>query len=728
VSHPARSLAVGLALGAVLLLAWFAAWDVFGSWLAGTLHSSIGTVYLARGIGAAMLASVYATFAVRRAMRQYTQALEAAVERRTAQLRAAMNLAVTQERRFHEVIESANDGFILLDPHGTIRYFNAAAERLFGYKRGEVIGQPCTVLLSHGACPEAVAAGIRGDPLPDSMGRVHEIAGTRKDGSHFAADCILEAPRVDDEVAFSAVVRDISERRRAEAERRQHEEMFRTLIEQSPDSILVVARDSLRIRYANPAAVGFLKYGTAQELLGRLAEEIIQPSERAEMTTNTARIRKTGEKQPPVERSYLCKDGGVAVAEAVALPIEFEGQPSIMAILRDLTERKRLEARLVGADRMASVGMLAAGVTHEINNPLAYVSANVNFAIETLSVPGGLGDPGVKDVIEALRESQEGVERMRVIVRDMKTFAHTEDVAKAPVEVRRVLETSGRMAANEVRHRARLVKDYAAEPLLVAGSESRLNQVFLNLIVNAAQAIPPGKTDRNEIRLSTRSAAGGRVAIEVSDTGPGIPPDVLKRLFTPFFTTKPAGVGTGLGLAICRDIVRSMGGEIEVESQLGRGATFRVLFPRAEAIAAAPADQTAPSKAHEKRRGRILVVDDNPMIRTAVARILGSDHEVLLADDAGGALDLVGAGARYDLVLCDVMMPEIGGVTFFEELRRLAPELAPRVVFMTGGVFTERESKFLDAIANPKIEKPFGSDWLRTFVQGRLAASASSGK
>jgi CheY-like chemotaxis protein len=252
----------------------------------------------------------------------------------------------------------------------------------------------------------------------------------------------------------------------------------------------------------------------------------------------------------------------------------------------------------------------------------------------------------------------------------------------------------------------------------VHASEARLGQVFLNLIVNAAQAIPEGQADQNEIRLVTRRGEGDHVVVEVIDTGPGISPDVLPRLFTPFFTTKPVGVGTGLGLSICRRLVSAIGGEITVETEVGKGTTFRVTLPATVATAPAARRETADLPA--PRRGRILVVDDEEAIGRSIRRLVGRDHDVTALTQATEALQLIGSGQRFDIILCDVMMPVMTGMDLYGELERVAPDQAARVVFLTGGAFTPTARAFLDGVKNVTIEKPFDVRGLVSLIHERL--------
>jgi CheY-like chemotaxis protein len=280
------------------------------------------------------------------------------------------------------------------------------------------------------------------------------------------------------------------------------------------------------------------------------------------------------------------------------------------------------------------------------------------------------------------------------------------------------MEATLRMAWNEIRHRAHIVKNFGRTPPVQA-SESKLGQVFLNLIVNAAQAIVEGSADKNEIRISTTTEPGGAVVVEISDTGPGMPPEVLDRLFTPFFTTKAAGVGTGLGLSICHRIVTAFGGSIGVKSQTGIGTTFRVSLPASRTQASEPAPVVALNVV-ARRRGSILVIDDEPTVAKAVHRILAPEHEVVALGSAVQALERIVAGEQFDVILCDLMMPEMTGMDLYLELNRLAAEQASRMIFLSGGAFTVRARAFLDQVPNQRIEKPFGALHLRSLINDRI--------
>jgi CheY-like chemotaxis protein len=241
--------------------------------------------------------------------------------------------------------------------------------------------------------------------------------------------------------------------------------------------------------------------------------------------------------------------------------------------------------------------------------------------------------------------------------------------------------------------------------------------------MNAAQALPEGHRDHNEIRAVTTPDGAGRAVVEIRDTGAGIPASAMARIFDPFFTTKAVGVGTGLGLSICHTIVTAMGGEISAASEPGRGTTIRVVLPAASHqrihVAAPPVDGP-----HTSRRAVVLVVDDEPAVGIAMGRVL-RHHEVTVASTAKKALELLDAGKRFDVIFCDLMMPEMSGMDFYDELTLRFPGVARRVIFVSGGAFTARAS-----VSRPgdqrRIDKPFDPHTVRTLVQRYLAGDAKS--
>ncbi len=373
-----------------------------------------------------------------------------------------------------------------------------------------------------------------------------------------------------------------------------------------------------------------------------------------------------------------------------------------------LAELRETQSRLGLADRMASVGTLAAGVAHEINNPLAYVVSNLEFVAEALGEPA----PPLSEARAALIEARDGALRVKRIVKDLRLFSRAQDDEVEPVALAAVLESCVSMAMNEVRHRAKLEKRDGATRLALA-NDGQLSQVFLNLIINAAQAMPPGNADTNVLRVRSFDHVDG-VAVEISDTGCGIPPEHLAKIFDPFFTTKPVGQGTGLGLAICQRLVTNVGGRIEVESTQGQGTTFRVVLPAAPG-AVEPLARAVGSAPKTARR-RVLVVDDETAILRSIARLIGRDHDLHTIDDAREALKRITTGEIFDVIFCDVMMPRMTGLEFWEAVRAHSPAVAARVVFLTGGAFSGSMEQRLEELNHVVLRKPFSPNDLRAAI------------
>ncbi|HEU5057201.1 MAG TPA: response regulator [Kofleriaceae bacterium] len=384
-------------------------------------------------------------------------------------------------------------------------------------------------------------------------------------------------------------------------------------------------------------------------------------------------------------------------------------------------ERKLEPARIAQAERLAALGTLAAGMAHEINNPLTYVLLNLNCALRELELLAGETDRDrVQQVEKLVQSALEGAERIRGITSGIRAFSRAEDVRRVPLDVRSVLDSALRLIMHEIRHRARLTRVYGDVPLVLAG-EGRLGQVFLNLLTNAVQAIPEENAGSHEIGLATSTDGHGNAVIEVSDTGCGIPPHLIGRIFEPFFTTKPIGHGTGLGLSISHGIVRSLGGDIEVTSQVGSGSRFRVIIPPLRRPGAQEVEGVAAAGARPVPRRQVLVVDDDRGVCDALRTALSTEHEVVAVQSSREAMALVDGGHSFDLILCDVHMPEVSGIALYQQILAASPDLAARVIFMTAGTFTQQGRDFLAAADRPLLEKPLDLSAVRALLLGASA-------
>ncbi|RKH03948.1 response regulator [Corallococcus carmarthensis] len=522
----------------------------------------------------------------------------------------------------------------------------------------------------------------------------------------------------------------------ARAERRQAVELLEllaTTVRAVHEGVLICeVRESgeLHTVFANEALCALVGR-RREELVGAAPGDLLVSGDGGDRQRLAEALRE--ERSLRAEVALTRPDGTRVWSEMQLSPVRANGQAvtHFVATHRDVTATKELQARLVAAERVAAVGTLAAGVGHEINNPLAYLALNLEAARRGLAAQGAAAPEAVRDALSSVRGAQEGAERIRLIVRDLQVFSREGAPERGLVDLNALVPPAVRVVLHTLRSRARLVEDFGPVPR-VLGSEARLGQVLLNLLVNAMQAIPEGDPGRHEVRVRTGTDASGHARVEVEDTGGGIAPDVLPRIFDPFFTTKGNDEGTGLGLAICQQIVRTHGGELRVHSVPGQGTTFTLLLPPAPVQSAGSpplhavargAGDSGPGTAASGRKGRVLIVDDEPRLAQSMRLLLEPGHEVVTVTRGEDALARLAAGESFDVVLCDLQMPGMDGIAVYRRLQQEAPAMVQRVVFISGGASSPEARAFVETVAHRVLEKPVRPDVLLATVEAVLEGS-----
>ncbi len=601
-----------------------------------------------------------------------------------------------------------------LDSRGNITYASGSSQRVLGYSSDEMIGKN-GLELTHPDDREAQRAAFldlvaRGrDELPPITSRVRRCDGTY---AYLETACYITRDSTGGIAEVYTCARDVTAQTEAKLALERSEASLRSMLDAMPDPVVV--HDRGMIVTVNRAFVDLLGWDSIDYFVGKYALANVHPDDKELVL---ARLESTLRHRRTPEHRLVRRDGVAIPVEVTGVPCLYEGRVAALAMVHDLRERKRVEAELAAADRMASLGQLAAAVAHEINNPLTYVLG----ALELLrrDLPRHVHDDGAATALLArVHDALDGLGRVRDVVRDLHALSTTDDAPTSAIDLHHVLDLAAATADHEIGHRARLERD-DGDIALVAGIEGRLIQVFVNLLVNAAQAIPDGDAAGNEIRITTRMADATHVVVEVLDSGRGLPPGGDERLFEPFYTTKP-GAGTGLGLSISRRIVTSFGGTLVAEPRMPHGACFRVTLPVSSA--APERHVVVADAAPETTHARVLFADDEPLI-CKVAEAALAPHEVVVVTSGREAIARLESSEQFSAIVCDLQMPDLGGIDVHEWITTFRPELAKRVLFISGGAFTERARAFLAKSQCRLLRKPFELTAIADVVAEIIAGS-----
>ena len=677
---------------------------------------------------------------------------QAELEMQNEELRRTQEELELSRARYFDLYDMAPVSYFTLSHAGLIQEANLTAAALLGVPRSAMAKQPLSRFILE--ADQALYFHHRRQLVETGARQVCELRMLRSGGApcwvRFEATSVVDAAGV---LGCRAVVSDITARRHAEETLIASEARHRILFEKSHDALMTLAAPDWRFTSGNSTTLRMFGVRDEATFLAQSHDKFWpewQPdgcasAEKARLMIEIA----MREGSHYYEWTYQRLSGQEFPATVLLTRMELEGKAVLQATVRDETEVKRLQAMLRQSDRLASMGMLAASVAHEINNPLTYVLYNIESLVVDLPqistamerclkvLRAEIGDDAyalvvaddaellepsmLTDVAERSMEAREGAQRIQNIAKAIGTFSRLESTRRSRVDLNSAIESAVTMARTALKARAKLVVDFGQLPPVWA-SEGKLSQVFLNLLINAAQAIEEGSSVQNQVEIHTWSN-GDDVVATVTDTGKGVPKEHLARIFDPFFTTKPTGVGSGLGLCICRNIVTDFGGDISVESEPGEGTRFVVRLPVQKGAALTPKVQPASEwPAASGLHGRILVVDDEPAIRTMLANSLGVDHEVITAESGEEARAVLDQDQAFDVILCDLMMLEMTGMDLHAWLVAEYPALAEQVVFISGGAFTPRALEYVQRVGNRLVSKPFEMAVLERLVSERVSA------
>ena len=597
-------------------------------------------------------------------------------------------------------------------PGPRIVYVNPAFSALWGYSPEEVLGKTPRIL--QGPKSDAIVEARMKKTL--AAGEIFKGEGInyRKDGSEVIVNWEIVpltgiAGKVTHYIGFQ---RDVTDRRREEQTLCESEARYRTLVELSPDAIFVYADG--KIAFANPATARLLGARGPEEVVGLGLADLV-PSEHRGVFQERLDQALSGHRSPSFEELRLVRfDGTMVCVESAGIPITYGGQHAVQVLFHDLTERMKLEEQFHQAQRLESIGMLAAGIAHDLNNVLAPILLAAPMLRDSAIAPADKG---------LLTDIEKSAVRGASLVRQILGFAQGIGGEAQIVELKHLMHDIVSVLSRTLSKSIEIELRTQADLWPVKANPTQVHQVLLNLCVNARDAMPNGgvlRLSAENCDLDTQAASrlepgarsGRWIVLQVQDTGTGIPQDVLARMWEPFFTTKPSDKGTGLGLSTVRGIIESHSGFITVQTETGRGTTFRAYFPPAEGTCAqVSATGLAPRGSGEL----VLVVDDDALVRvTTTAMLTRHGYRVLVAGDGAEALVLFRARRReINLVITDIDMPHLAGPALADQIRQINPDVP---ILAISGVRPGKGHRDPSAFANGFLGKPFTVESMLSLV------------
>ena len=589
------------------------------------------------------------------------------------------------QQRILGLLDSAPDAMVVVGEDGRIVLVNSQTEKLFGYQRSELLGQPVEVLV-----PERFWADHRKHRAKymehtqvRPMGAGLDLYGMRKDGTEFPVEISLSPQQSEEGVFVSSTIRDITQRKRVDDALRQSEASFRGMVE-GTYGVYRAATDG-SILMANAPLARMLGYESDREILSlNLAADIFQPGQYSAHLFDQPGRRKQFAR---METLWRCKDGTVITVELSGRPVaDNAGNPLYFeVIVEDVSRQRNLEHRLRHVQKMEAIGRLAGGIAHDFNNVLGVITGYSEMLLDRLN-----SDPKLSALVtHVLKATERGASLTRQLLAFSRQQVLEPRVINIQEHIRAIEDLLRRVLGEDIC----LTVDAGDHAAHLRADPAQLEQVIMNLVVNARDAMPSGGNLNIEIsqahldidycKHNPDTHPGSYVCVSVTDTGCGMSPDVLSRVFEPFFTTKESGKGTGLGLATVYGIVKQSGGNITVYSEVGHGTTFKVYLPLSEDSAIEPAE-TSLNGIVPNGAETILLVEDEDSLREVTCEYLeNKGYTVLLASQAQSAIETAQSAAQpIDLLLTDVILPGSSGVQLAQRLAASHPKM--RVLYVSG--------------------------------------------
>lgn len=642
---------------------------------------------------------------------------------------------------FQQITEQISDWLYLMEPNFRIIWANTPETKpLIGLDFHDAVPPE-----HHPSIDAAMATLKEGGSVP--VGETPSMLG---DKLHWFRTMWLPV-KTDGKLSHVGVlVQDVTERHEQNDALIRSEARYRNVINNALD-VVAVFNANYELQFVTPNVLELMG-AESQEFVGKTIDDYLEEADRVQLQSKLRRLRLRPSHPISFEAPLRRPDGTRVFVEARIRAMD-PGEDGTLYICnaRDITARKELETmrqQLLRADKLAAVGQIAAGVAHEINNPASFIYTNLfvlrenladlmrrnsecqqaiargNFEHIRAETPQTLEI--LEDMLRMVDTNLQGMDRISHIVRELRMFSRDEADTIEFVDISEAVETSVRLVRNQIDHLAALEIKIPLELRGVFTDRAKLSQVLVNILVNATHAVADRPSHDHVVGICCEEL-GESVAIRISDTGPGMTPEVRARIFEPFFTTKPAEKGTGLGLWLCDDLLRRMGGRLDVQTTLGQGSTFSIILPRKHPNAEHP-ETTLDEASQTEYELRVLVVDDDELVLESMRKLLvGDGHTTATALGGRHALELLARDSHFDAIVSDVMMPDVDGSDLYNHISTHQPHLVDRIVFCTAGVATQSCREFLAQPGLRVLQKPVSATQLHDVLK-QIASRAKKGR